>query len=311
MNNNLVSVIIPLFNAEEYILETLNSVLNQTYRPIELIIVDDGSIDESKTIVEKFINENSSDSFIVTLNLNIKKGAPSARNYGLSISKGNYIQFLDADDLLNENKVLKQVQQIKEESVDIVYSKAQHIDSKGGLLPYFWGRKLQGNSSDYFEFPWQTMCALYKKETIYEIGLWNEDLNMNQDWEFSLMFVVNKCKIFFIDSVQSYYRTGLVSNIGKTITSTKIDSKYISTVNIYNLNKNKGNLYKFLKSKFLKRFIFIVIEYGKLSEWKKIKKVSLFLKEERMASLWLLWLLSIKSSFMFKQISNLYNTLTK
>ena len=310
-NIDLVSVIIPLFNAEEYILETLTSVFKQDYRPIEVIIVDDGSNDNSVSIIKKFITDFSSSDFKVTLIKNTKKGAPSARNYGLLISKGNLIQFLDSDDILLPDKIKTQVEKIKDSNFDIVYSKAQHIDNKGNLLPYFWGRELQGNSSDYFEFPWQTMCALYKKDIIYRIGLWNENLNMNQDWEFALKFVINKCNISFLDKVQAYYRTGLDNNIGKNISSNKIDSKFESTRNIYNLNKQYDNMDSYLKKKFFKRFIFIAVEYGKISEWNKIKIIKQFIKTEGLVIFPINFLLYIKNSFIFKLITNLYNIKNK
>ena len=102
---NKVSVIIPVFNAQEYINETINSVIKQTYEgSIEIIIIDDHSTDNSFQIVREF----ESDSIIVKKNP--KKGACAARNYGFQLSTGDYIQYLDADDLLSKNKIRSQME---------------------------------------------------------------------------------------------------------------------------------------------------------------------------------------------------------
>src|ERR1700761_7775050 len=99
----LVSVIIPVFNSERYLAETVSSVLNQTYKNIELILVDDGSEDGSLALAHTFESEH------VKIFHQPNNGASSARNKGLAQAKGEYIQYLDADDLLSANKIEQQV----------------------------------------------------------------------------------------------------------------------------------------------------------------------------------------------------------
>ncbi len=113
----LVSVIIPCYNSEKYISETLDSVINQAYKNWECIVVDDHSTDNSIDIVQEYCKKHDN---IKSLT-NPKKGAPAARNFGLENVRGEYIQFLDSDDLLSENKILKQVNCLKENDVQIVY----------------------------------------------------------------------------------------------------------------------------------------------------------------------------------------------
>ncbi|WP_293297035.1 glycosyltransferase [Pedobacter sp. UBA4863] len=100
----LVSVIIPLYNAEKYISETIESVLNQTYQNIEIIIIDDGSTDNSLALAKSY--ENSK----IKVFSQDNKGVSSARNFGISIAKGDYIQFLDADDLIAPSKIELQIE---------------------------------------------------------------------------------------------------------------------------------------------------------------------------------------------------------
>ncbi len=98
-NSPLVSVIIPVYNKELCIRETLNSVLSQHYTNFEIIIVDDGSSDRSKNIIEEFVARDNRCRYFYKKN----GGVSSARNYGIDLASGEYISFLDADDEYNEN----------------------------------------------------------------------------------------------------------------------------------------------------------------------------------------------------------------
>jgi len=100
--NPLVSIIIPCFNAEKYLREAVESALAQTYRPIEVIVVDDGSTDARPEIARSFGAR-------IRLDQQPHQGAPAARNRGVDIAEGELIQFLDADDLLNSAKLERQV----------------------------------------------------------------------------------------------------------------------------------------------------------------------------------------------------------
>lgn len=107
MDNLLVSVIIPLYNAEMYISETITSVLNQTYTNIETIIIDDGSTDQSLHVAKQFESEK------LKIFSQSNKGVSETRNYGIQLAKGTYIQFLDADDLIEKTKIERQVAEVK------------------------------------------------------------------------------------------------------------------------------------------------------------------------------------------------------
>jgi teichuronic acid biosynthesis glycosyltransferase TuaG len=103
----LVSVIIPLYNAENYILQTLESVKKQTFKNIELIVVDNASTDSSLTVVKEF-SKNYESIKIITNDIN-SGGPAKPRNIGIEASQGEYIAFLDSDDLWHESKLEKQI----------------------------------------------------------------------------------------------------------------------------------------------------------------------------------------------------------
>ena len=104
MNNPIVSVIIPAYNVEKYIRNAIDSVLGQTYKDIEIIVVDDGSTDGTKKSLEPYIKDNK----IIYLYQN-NRGLSGARNSGIKTAKGEYIALLDADDLFYPSKIEKQL----------------------------------------------------------------------------------------------------------------------------------------------------------------------------------------------------------
>ena len=109
MNNPLVSILIPCYNSEAYLAETLKCCVNQTYPNIEVVVVDDGSTDGSLKIAHQWkgVHEN----ICVYSQQNL--GAASARNFAFEKSRGEYIMYLDADDLISLNKVEKQVESLE------------------------------------------------------------------------------------------------------------------------------------------------------------------------------------------------------
>ena len=123
----MISIIIPAYNVEKYIVETINSVLNQTFTDWELIIVDDGSKDNTAEIVKQFCEKDNRISYYFKKN----SGVSDTRNLGMSKAKGEYIALLDADDLWNNNKLneVNKVFSIKE--IDWVYSDVINLFDDG------------------------------------------------------------------------------------------------------------------------------------------------------------------------------------
>ena len=114
----LVSVIVPVYNGQEYLDLTVHSVLSQTYLNWELILVNDGSSDETSAIIDKFIE---SDTRVVGVNLEKSSGGPAhPRNIGIDNAKGDYLAFLDADDLWDKDKLKFQVEFLEKEKLDFL-----------------------------------------------------------------------------------------------------------------------------------------------------------------------------------------------
>jgi len=130
----LVSIITPCYNAEAYIEETIKSVLAQTYENWELIIIEDASIDKSCEIIQRYVQQ---DSRIQLINNGENIGVVQSRNKGLEVSNGEYIAFLDSDDVWLENKLMSQLNIMQKENVYLCYSAYDTIDSKGNILSKF------------------------------------------------------------------------------------------------------------------------------------------------------------------------------
>jgi glycosyltransferase involved in cell wall biosynthesis len=126
----LVSIIIPVYNAEKWIQETLASVRGQTYRDLEIILVDDGSTDDSVAIAEATLARGD---MLFRILRQANGGAACARNAGWRAARGSWIQFLDADDLLAPEKVELQIAKVSSETaVDVVYTEWQKLVWTGG-----------------------------------------------------------------------------------------------------------------------------------------------------------------------------------
>lgn len=139
-----VSIIIPIYNSEKYIEKCIESAINQSYRNIEVVIVDDGSIDNSYKVVESYLNNDTRISYYKKVN----GGPSSARNFGINNCKGSFITFLDADDFINEKYIESLLKVMLEENLDIVA--CGYIDvSKFGIIKlndfYFGNSKLEKN----------------------------------------------------------------------------------------------------------------------------------------------------------------------
>ncbi len=303
--NPLVSVIIPTYNRELYIGDCIQSVIDQSYRPIELMLVDDGSTDKSIEIVKQYQDKvNTANDFKLILLQQANSGAPRARNYGFEQAKGTYIMWLDSDDLLLPHKIESQVNAF-EEDTDVVYSRAQFFNEKpDNLMQEFWGRPPQGDSSDYFEFPWQTMYALYKKSALEKFGVWREDLSLSDDWEFSLRYKI-QAKVKFLDMISSLYRHHEGDRVGNNLTIEKINSLSSILFDIYQLSQKHQIIDSYLTARYQSRLAYCLLQLGALKGIEERKKL---VKDIQSVGLFnsRLWVLRyIKSSFLNRLVLKL------
>ena len=174
----LVSVIIPTFNRAEVVCTTLESISNQDYQNLELLVIDDGSKDETRIRVEDFITTNPHRRINYFYQEN--QGAPVARNFGIKKSKGEYIVFFDSDDKMAPNRITKQICSIIGTQSDICGAGFTYSRSAKKYIP----PSNIGNSLELFlknELYGSTQSWMYSKEILVAVGGFDERLKCSQD----------------------------------------------------------------------------------------------------------------------------------
>ena len=207
----LVSVIVPTYNRAVYLLDALESVVNQSYRPLEIIVIDDGSKDDTKNILEIFFKKTTKNLLEFKYFFQENNGACSARNNGFRVSSGEYIQFLDSDDFIAEEKIADGVEALsKNEALDFVYCLRADFDSETKEISP-WGARLadlENNLcvSEVVLKSVSTPLFLFRRSVLEKTGGWNEELAALQDWEYIGRVAYHAKKAQKIDKVQAYCR---------------------------------------------------------------------------------------------------------
>lgn len=206
----LVSIIIPTFNRENLIKETLESVLSQSYFNWECIIVDDGSIDKTVEVIIEFI-KNDSRFILYTLE---HRGVSYARNYALSKISGEFIQFLDSDDLLHENKIKDSLDVLPTSQLSHKIVISNFMMFRGTvknleppfckLIPeQFTFKKVLYDWDFQFNIP--IHCGFFHKSN-FENFKFQSELGAKEDWIMWLRIFKNNPEIIFVDQPLAYYR---------------------------------------------------------------------------------------------------------
>lgn len=249
----LLSLIIPVYKVEQYIAECIESVINQVTSDIEVIIVNDGTPDDSMLVIEKILGQQTSnirDCFIILHQQN--QGQSSARNLALKVAKGEYIAFLDSDDVLSENYLSDLKNTIKKNNVDIVQFKSSRFETntnerkafdvglqRNGLLQLDENLMIEiFNQSAWF--PW---LNIYKKELFdgleFPVGIYYEDAALIPE-----IFLKAK-NIYFLESVLYFYRLNLNGSLLNTSFENKrkhVDS-FKSILELYALRMKENPIY--------------------------------------------------------------------
>ena len=232
--DTLVSILIPSYNAEEHIAETIRSALAQTWRRKEIIVVDDGSTDRTLSIARRF------ESDCVRVFSQNNQGAAAARNKAFSLSQGDYIQWLDADDLLAPDKIARQLE-AAEEGVN----KSKLLSSAWGLFIYRWSQAQFAPTAlwcDLSPVEWllrkmgqnlymQTASWLVSRELCEAAGPWNTKLLGDDDGEYFCRVLLASHGVQFVPGARVYYRGPALafrslSYIGRS--DRKLDAHWLS-----------------------------------------------------------------------------------
>lgn len=194
-----ISVIIPCYNVERYIEECIDSVLQQTLPAYEIICVNDGSTDSTLSILEQQRSK-------VKLNFKIidvkNGGAAKARNIGLAAATGDYIQFLDADDIITPDKFEKQIGGFAADADMVVSDRIQKNIDLSAVIKEFYFDEIERNPLETSIIKIISTCnPLYRKSVVMELGGYDESLRSSQDWDFHIRLVLRGFKIRYVPGV--------------------------------------------------------------------------------------------------------------
>ena len=318
-NNPKISIIIPIFNSEEFINECLNSLIKQTFKNFEVICINDGSNDNSLTILKEF---EKKDERIHIFSQN-NTGAGIARNVGMEKSKGEYLLFLDSDDIFEDIMLEELYAKIKQNDNEIVICNSQNFIVKENKKIFHRKNylisdkilKIKSFSSkdikkDFFNlFIWWPWDKLFKKKYIDNLGIKFQNLSSTNDLYFIASAVIAAKKISFLDKILVKHRTGINTSIENTrekswdnfyyaLKKLKlfIQEKnlyirfhqdfinYVVSFSLWQLNTLKGNssyiLYKNLKNKWLKEFDVTKCEQNFFYNIKNYKRINYILQSD-------------------------------
>ena len=249
--NSVVSIIVPVYNVEKYLERCLDSLVKQTYKNLEIILIDDGSTDKSMSLLKKY---GDCDKRIKIFN-QTNKGAAIARNYGLSIANGDYVIFLDSDDFFEKDLIEISLKEAEKYNSDIVIFRAESFDNLTGV-----SAPLNDKIEKYFKYPKKILSykdipndifnsfliapwnKLYKKSFLDKYGIEFQNIKRTNDLLFTSKTLICAKKIVLVNKILLHYRTGLLNNLQSGNTKTPLEfykalyalKEYLEKNNLYN-----------------------------------------------------------------------------
>lgn len=266
VKNDLVSVVMPCYNAAQYIAQAIESVIRQTHNNLELIIVNDGSTDGSEAIIHSFRDDRIK--YVYQKN----QGQCHASNTGLRHAGGDFIKFFDADDVMNESHIEAQLERLS--------------GNENCIASCAWGRFYDSDSRSARFVPesvWQDMepldwiknslrqkydmmgawLWLIPKKIMDKTGGWDERLSLNNDFEFSIRLLLNAEKVLFAGGARLYYRSGITNALSQKTSRVKFEAAILSNKLgcEYLLNKENSHEMRLLCANRYQEWLFRIYPY--------------------------------------------------
>jgi teichuronic acid biosynthesis glycosyltransferase TuaG len=222
----LVSIVLPTYNSDSYISETISSVINQSYTNWELIVVNDGSTDTTDSIINSLVATENRIKYISKTN----SGVSNSRNAGIAIAKGSFIAFLDADDVWKTDNLLEKINLLNTNNCDVVYSKCELIDENSTKIGKEYGGSDYPSLNDILLLKGNYITApsgvIFKKPVIDQIGGFDPNLSNNADQDIWIRALLANFRISYLSKVLWQYRVH-THNMSSNIKLLESDSIYM------------------------------------------------------------------------------------
>ena len=243
----MISVIVPVYNVEKYLRKCLDSIVNQTYRDLEIILIDDGSTDNSGAICDEYGQKDSRIKVVHKTN----GGLSSARNCGLEIARGDYITFIDSDDYIESDTIETVVKTFLNKQVEVVLIREKQVNEKGEttkivgdkptdkifykdkefLVELILGKQING------------VCDKFYKRDCLEGLRFEENKHHGEDMLFNVMFLDKVKNVGYVDSIKYSYVANENSITHAKFNAHSVDSLYFKD-KVYDYAKNKYTKYR-------------------------------------------------------------------
>ncbi len=287
----LFSIIVPCYNVSRYLEKCIESVLHQKLQDWEMILIDDGSTDNTSEIINYYNGKDKRIKKIYQKNM----GLSAARNRGIKEAAGKYILFLDADDWYKNEQCLDKIAIGAKKDVDIIVFQLDKITESGRCchvennLQFFPDYERIYTSKEYLEtvlskndvYEWFPVLYAYRK-TLFEKEMFDESIRFFEDVDFVYRIILKAEKLFVIkDSIYQYRigRDGQLTHVSKELIKNRISvtKKNIKLVNVTIVNKK---MKKLLNGNFVRGYFWSIIMINYLEE-KEQKEILLLLKKNK------------------------------
>ena len=264
--NDLISIILPVYNGETYLKDSIKSILNQTYQNFELIIINDGSTDSSHLIIEKFLKSNK-----IIYKSRKNKGLVNTLNEGIKLSSGNYIARMDQDDISYPKRLEKQLNFMQKNNIDVCGTSYQVINEQGKII------KTVESHKNNFEIILSAMMVPFIHPSVMFRNIFKEknifygNNNKMQAEDYDLWIRLIKMNLVFgnIDEILIKYR--LINTSMTSVNHIKIYKEVYKTCKKFNKEYKEELLISFMKiNKSLVQKKFLVIMFKSVFNFIKV-----------------------------------------
>ena len=256
--NRAISVIIPCYNAARFLSDTIQSVLEQSFSDYEIILIDDGSTDNTQEVIRSFGTR-------VRAEFGPNRGVSAARNRGTELAQGEFIQYLDADDLLTLDALGRRLSALRQTGADVAYSDWQKLNEtaartfeRGEII----ARTIESIHPDieislFTDFWCPPAALLYRRSIIERIGKWNESLPVIQDARFLLDAALRGGRFAHVPEIGAYYRVHAGQSLSRRNPTAFVKDCFENALQVEAWWRNSGNFGDMQKSALLKILAYV------------------------------------------------------
>lgn len=268
----VVSIIVPVFNCESYLEKCLDSILNQTYKNLEIIVINDGSTDNSGRIIRKYADNNTN---ILPLDQK-NSGVSAARNRGIEKASGEYLLFVDGDDYLGLEYVKSLVDAAQENASGLVICGCTMVDQEGKIIQKIIPETYKKGEQEEWAYRLSSVCShLYKRQLWLDSGVRFAEGVRGEDVPVDLYFNYTCRNIVAIPECGYYY----VQHKGSAMDSARGLQNFHLPIEAFReileklRNVEDGNSHEFLEYGVLKAFAMFFLDLGRGADWQTIRKL--------------------------------------